>query len=437
MKSRSEYQCIAILGMWAEWQSAIRFLHQQGVPQDRIVLLDRNPVIDYPWYRQQTGKDYVNDLSDYDLIVKSPGISPYDNPLVDYRDRIVTTTQLFFDHYVGHTIAISGTKGKSTLTTVMYQTLSHAGLDCHIAGNIGIPLLDLLTQQINRPDHRLVVELSSYMLDHLEFKPDIGILVNIYPDHLDRHHGLQPYIDAKFRLVDQAQTVILSGQVCQTYPDRVQHLQYISFGDRQESDYYFAHPARHHGSVKLGDARQYRLHGDYIYANMGSIRAVCDCLSIDPHHLHEVLLKFDGLPHRMQYLGLIHGIHRYDDAISTTPESTLVACQHLGDRLHTILLWGSDRWYDFSVLVDRIAQSQIGTIILFPDTGAHISLLLTQIDRHYQILYTDNMEQAVQFAYNHTPADHICLLSTASPSYRCWANFEEKGDRFQQAIAML
>lgn len=88
-------------------------------------------------------------------------------------------------------------------------------------------------------------------------------------------------------------------------------------------------------------------------------------------------------------------------------------------------------------MVDRIAQSQIGTIILFPDTGAQISLLVTQIDRKYQILYTDNMEQAVQFAHKHTPADRVCLLSTASPSYRCRANFEEKGNRFQQAIQTL
>lgn len=280
----------------------------------------------------------MDHLSDYPIIIKSPGISPYDPLLADHRDRIVTTTQLFFDHYRGHTIAISGTKGKSTLTTVMYQTLAHAGLDCHIAGNIGVPLLDLLTQEINHSDHRLIVELSSYMLDHLDFKPDIGILVNIYPDHLDRHHGLNPYIDAKFRLVDQAQTAIISDQICETYPDRVQHLKYIRFGQTQESDYYLDQGSRHHQDIQLGDIHQYHLHGDYIYANMGSIRAVCDCLSIDPQHLHTVLLQFQGLAHRMQYLGLLHGIHRYDDAISTTPESTLVACRHLGDRLHTILL---------------------------------------------------------------------------------------------------
>lgn len=428
------YNHIAILGMGAEWKSALRFLLHQWVSIDCIVLLDHMPIIWYDEYKQLTWSQYMDHLHIYDLIIKSPGISPYTTPLSSYQGTIITTTQLFFDSYKGHTIAISGTKWKSTLTTVLYQTLQHAHIDCHIGGNIGIPLLDMLLWDINHTDHRLVVELSSYMLDWLQFHPDIAILVNIYPDHLDRHGGLEHYIQAKLNIITSATHSLISDQIIHTYLDHIHHLNYISFGSDTSSDYVFSNDHRSHQDSIVWDTSCYHLHGDFIYANMSSILWVCDLLHISYDHLHDVLLWFQWLRHRMQYVGYYDHIYRYDDAISTTPESTLAACIHLWDSLYTIMLGGTDRGYDFDTLLQRIEHSNVSTIILFPDTGAHISLLLSKHHKKYNLIYTSDMSQAVWFARIHTPPDKICLLSTASPSYSCRKNFEEKGDIFQQEI---
>ena len=155
--------------------------------------------------------------------------------------------------------------------------------------------------------------------------------------------------------------------------------------------------------------------------------------------IHKALAKFINLEHRLQFVSQFKGISFYDDAISTTPESTLAALEVFKEKIGTIILGGEDRGYKFSVLAKRLAELKIENFVFFPNSGEKIA---KEIKLAYQkkklvlpkILFTKNMDEAVKFAYQNTKPEHVCLLSTASPSYSLFKDFKEKGNLFQLAI---
>jgi len=189
--------------------------------------------------------------------------------------------------------------------------------------------------------------------------------------------------------------------------------------------------------------------------NISAIVALADILQLPKDLLAQTVKEFQPVRHRLQRVGTFKGITFYDDAISTTPDSTIAALDALGDEVETIFLGGLDRGYDFMPLVERIKKSQIKTLVFFPESGEKISSLLTtpssdtsetcpdpsgtppRSSANLLSLHSSSMEEAVQFAYAHTSPGKICLLSTASPSYTVWKNFEEKGDLFQHWVFQL
>jgi len=171
--------------------------------------------------------------------------------------------------------------------------------------------------------------------------------------------------------------------------------------------------------------------GDHNKENIQAALTAADLFHISKDDIIKALKTFKPLLHRLENVGTFHDITFYDDAISTTPESTIAALQTL-KNVGTLFLGGEDRGYDFSVLVNTIAEKGIQNIVLFPDSGEKIRILLKSKSGYLpQICETKDMEAAVQFAFTHTKKKSICLLSTASPSYSVWKNFEEKGDLFK------
>lgn len=150
------------------------------------------------------GDKYLDKLNTFDVIVKTPGISLYHDKIYPYRDKITSQAQLFFDYYQGKIIAVSGTKGKSTTATLIYETLKHANKNVQLIGNIGNPVLDYLDNDHpeSQKDEYVVFEVSSYMLEGLRKNNYISILLNIYSDHIDWHKGFENYKDAKINILN-------------------------------------------------------------------------------------------------------------------------------------------------------------------------------------------------------------------------------------------
>lgn len=169
--------------------------------------------------------------------------------------------------------------------------------------------------------------------------------------------------------------------------------------------------------------------------NIDAATAVAKIFDISDEIIKNAVRNFQPLPHRLQFVGKFKDILFYDDAISTTPESTVCAINSFL-KIGTIFLGGLDRGYDFNELSKIIIDKKIPNIVLFPDSGEKIFNLLKKV-AGIKFLKTKSMEEAISFAYKNTPANTVCLLSTASPSYSLWKNFEEKGNQFQLFVKKL
>jgi len=263
-------------------------------------------------------------------------------------------------------------------------------------------MLEILLKKVN-PDEIFVIELSSYMLDDIEYSPNIALLLNLFPEHMDYHGGVENYYSAKKNI----------------------------FKFQKPGDLAIKPPFTEKIPLKNSEISLLGTH------NLENIRAaikIARFFKISDSAIKKAIKNFKSLPHRLEFIGTFKGIKFYDDAISTTPESTIMAIKTLKD-VDTIFLGGEDRGYDFRELEKTLKIYKIKNIVLFPESGSRI----LKSRKDFNILETRSMKEAVNFAFKNTLKGKICLLSTASPSYSVWKNFEEKGDLFQELVksAML
>ncbi len=340
--------------------------------------------------------------SNFDIAIKTPGIKK-ESVTIPYT----TPTNIFFAKVLDKNllIGVTGSKGKSTTSSLIYHILKTAGRDVQLLGNIGTPMLGALLKPV--PKNRIfVLELSSFQLDDIAFSPDIAVITNLFPEHMDFHGGLENYYNAKKNI--------------------------ITF---QKENNYFIHNEKtsawlknYKGKSVLFSQKKFEsnLIGQHNQSNIGAAVAVAEILNIPQETIKKAVKSFKGLKHRLQNVGTFKGITFYDDAISTTPDSTIMAIRALSN-IGTIFLGGQDRGYNFNNLEKIIKQYNIKNVVLFPDSGNKI----IKNKKGLNILKTKSMKEAVAFAYKNTPKGHICLLSCASPSYSLWKNFEEKGEQFK------
>lgn len=367
---------------------------------------------------QHDGPDYLNDQSNYDLAIRSPGVN---KKLITIPST--TPVNLFFQLVQGKTIGVTGTKGKSTTASLIAHVLQQSGQKAHLAGNIGVPVLTALSE-FNTPEDIWVLELSSYMLDDVQFSPDMAVVINLYPEHLDYHGSVDAYYNAKKNIVLKMHE---SGVFVynQEFPEL-----------KQWAEETKARCIPYQQNSHFLQQKNFKtlLKGAHNQANIQAVYTLVQQLDITDEQFGSALETFQPLRHRLQTVGTFHTITFVDDAISTTPESTLAALEAV-KPVGSLFLGGLDRGYEFSALVDQIIQLNIQTIVFFPDSGRKILGMLKE--RQFtpaHLLETSSMEEAVRFMFEHTPAGTVCLLSTASPSYSVWKNFEEKGDDFQKWV---
>ncbi len=343
---------------------------------------------------QTEGKDYLERQKDFDMAVKTPGI-PRRLVTVPYT----TATNTFFSRVQNLIIGVTGSKGKSTTASLIAAMLKAGGKKVELLGNIGKPMLEALLSPIN-PEIIFVLELSSQQLEDMKVSPPVAVLTSLFPEHMDYHGSVEAYYEAKMNIAKF----------------------------QEPSDVFIREP----DNIPVPDG-ELPLLGEHNRHNLGLAVAVARYFSVADDQIAEAIKSFKPLPHRQEFLGEFRGIRFYDNASSTTPESTIAALKALSE-VETIFLGGLDRGYNFQGLASEIQSRQIGNAVLFPDTGARIKPLLPA---HIRVLETESMEEAVKFAYAHTSAGKTVLLSAASPSYSVWANFNEQGDEFKKWVKAL
>ena len=404
---------ILILGFGKEGKDTFSFLRKLfpkkiiGIADksDKIRKLDKKA-------RMFLGKNYLKSLKNYDVIIKSPGI-PFKILPKSQLQKIITPTEIFFNNCPGKIVGVTGTKGKSTTTSLIYKILKNGGVKAYLVGNIGKPVLSLLPSATAKAVY--VYELSSHQLCSLKKSPQVAVFLNIYPEHLDYYNNFKEYANAKANITRY-----------QTKND------YLIFNSKDKLVKGFAKKSR---------AKKILVKGSYYELNKNAARAVGRIFKIPRKTIEKAVRDFNHLPHRLEYVGTFKGIIFYNDALSTIPEATIAAVDFLGDKVETIFLGGFDRGLDFKNLVKRLLKSKVKNLILFPVTGANIwREVVKQTNNNFSKLprafLVQNMRDAVKLAYQHTSRGKICLLSAASASFSIFKDYKEKGNLFKKYIKL-
>ena len=424
IKDIKNKKSIWILWFGREGKSTLRFL--QKIWFKDITVLDKSPIEKLDWnIKKITWERYLDFLKDFDLIIKTPWISLYDKKIFPYKEKIISQTQIFFENYKGKTIWITATKGKSTIATLAYKTLQKASYKVKLVWNIGKPVLDEIEPNKDSYDY-VIYELSSYMLEDFKPKTFISILWSIYRDHLDWHLNFSNYKKAKLNILKNSKLSLVNISLAEELEKKP--LTYFFWNGWK---YSFASWKFFIENKQVFDDKEIKLKWEHNMINICSVVWVCDLLWVDKKYLINELKNFKWLKHRLENIWTYNSIIFIDDAISTTPESTIDAIKTFGEEIWTILLWWADRWYDFSDLVNNLERYKIKNIVLFGETGKNISKLL---DNSYNKITTKSMKEAIKFAFKNTKKSKICLLSSASPSYGLWKNFEDKARDFRSEV---
>jgi UDP-N-acetylmuramoyl-L-alanine---L-glutamate ligase len=316
-------------------------------------------------------------LKKYDVVIKSPGIPAR---LVRH-DHIISATNIFFAECPAPIIGITGTKGKSTTASMLYDVLSQK-YKTWLVGNIGKPALDVI-DRITSND-LVVYELSSFQLEHLKQSPHIAILLNLYAEHLDHHGSFGAYKKAK------------------------EHI----YKYQTEQDI-LVYNASLNPKTK---AKKISFNGNSIEA----VRIIAKLYHVD---WNKAIKNFTSLPHRLERVGTYRGITFYNDSLATIPEAVIFALEKLGQDVHTVILGG----YDRGVPMKKLRPSLRGkTRILLPTTGKKFA------QEHYY--FAKNMKEAVRLGYEHTPKGKICLLSPAASSFNMFTDYRDRGDQFKKFV---
>jgi UDP-N-acetylmuramoyl-L-alanine---L-glutamate ligase len=419
---------VCILGFGKEGQAMLHALESHA-PSARVTIADRNASLTAPEsmlaIELQTGPGYLRDLHRFDTVIKSPGIPP--KAEIDAaKDTLTSGTQIFLDTIAESgaiVIGVTGSKGKSTTSTLIYALLTTGGKEAFLIGNIGEPSIAHVDDA--KAGTIFVLEMSSYQLMDLTRSPQVAVVTSFFPEHLDYHGSLEAYKEAKKHIARFQK------------PEDVVFFNAKSPGATEialEGEGKKAGCSDEDAPVNIEETK---LLGRHNLSNIALACAVATHFGVPKKTQLKVLKDFRGLPHRLQSLGIHHGIEWIDDAISTTPDSAIAALDALGDRVTTIILGGQDRGVPFETLGKRIAVSSIRTVILFPGSGPRIREAISEAKADVCFHDSPTMEDAVKTAKKKTPEGSICLLSTASPSYGMFKNFEEKGGRFRECVEKM
>ena len=422
---------IAILWYGKEWKSTLNFLLRHNVASTDITVLDGKNINDLPeWVNCVSWENYLKNLADFDLIFKSAWI-PYYPEIQAVQEKTFTQVQFFFDHYEWKVIALTASKWKTTMTSLTNHLLQTAWYDTKLVWNIWTAVLDEIDFETKHDF--VVIELSSFMLETLKKKNFCSILWAIFPVHLDWHGNMENYTRAKFNIINWSEHTIVYEKTLNDYDlkNKFSEKDLIKYGKSSEytwNDEYFMSKW-----IEVFPLSDINLIWEHNLQNISAIVALANLLWISDEVLHKAIQTFEAVRHRLQLVWNFKWIDFYDDAIATTPDSTMAAMNAIWDRLETIFLgWIEWFWFDFPTLVERVKNSNVKNIVFFPDSWEKIAEMLWE--EWYNTLHTRDMKEAVKFAYDYTSKWKVCLLSTASPSFSCWKNFEEKWDLFQQYV---
>ncbi|WP_158881867.1 UDP-N-acetylmuramoyl-L-alanine--D-glutamate ligase [Rhodanobacter sp. L36] len=371
----------------------------------------------------------ANALRRFDIVVKSPGISAYKPALLEAQShgvKITSGTALWFGEKPDErVVAVTGTKGKSTTSALIAHLARALGVRTALAGNIGMPMLELLDQQAEL----WVIELSSFQTGEAGSLA-LGVITSLYEEHLDWHGSRERYVTDKLRLADVSRALLVNALQSALVERTAGHSQRLLFG--QVDGWHVADGWIHRGTRAIFQIERLAAPGAHNALNACAALAALEAIGLDALGAAHSLATFLPLPHRLQPLGDRDGWDWVNDSISTTPLATLAALESLHGRAVTVLVGGHDRGLDWSPFVDAMSVTPPHAIVCMGSNGARIESALRAAQVRCPVTRVDDLGAAVATAKIQTPADGVILLSPGAPSFDQFRDYAERGRRFAE-----
>ncbi len=452
-----ENKKILILGFGVEGKASYRFLREY-FPKMKIYIADKREVdkendkdlyvnskIDFFSDLENdlveifTGINYLDEIilkdkrDKYDIVLKTPGLSLKGADIKDFENKIYTSIDLLLRFFNILTIGITGTKGKSTTSTIIYNMFKDLEKDVYLLGNIGIPVFDKIAEL--KEDSIVVLELSSHQLQFMKYTTKVAILINIYPEHLDHYNSYNEYIEAKYNIFRNEKNMK------EIYPDFKQIQLYGQETDAMKDQNY---PYNEEAICLDIEKLEYndifkklnlKIKGRHNLQNALFALVLADILGLDINKSIISVENFKGLAHRLEYINTINNVDYYNDSIATIPEATISAINTLKET-KTLIIGGLNRKLDYTILINFLNNIYdnkdylLENIILLPYTG-HV--LDKDIREEYNKYKVKDVTEAAILAVEITK-EGVCLLSPAAASYGFYKNFEERGNIFKDKI---
>lgn len=438
------YTNILILGLAKSGTASAKILLEHGM---RVRINDMNSEDENIQQLREMGADIIvgshplSVLDGMEIVVKNPGI-PYDNPIVKEAEKrnipIVTEIELAYYLTNGDIIGITGSNGKTTTTTLIYEMLAESKKPVKLGGNIGIAASE--TARETKKGEWLVLELSSFQLQGIErFKPKISVLINLFEAHLDYHKTFENYTNAKFNIVknqtetdyfvynydDESIVNELAAVKAKLVPFSVRHRLEDGAWATEESIYF--------KNEKVMDRKDIVLVGEHNLENILAAVAAVKLSGGTNEGIQTVLKKFSGVKHRLQFVDKVNGRLFYNDSKATNMLATQKALRSFQQPV-ILLAGGLDRGNEFTDLLPYLKH--VKGMVVFGETKDKLIKLAKEADIEH-VKSVKNVREAVGEAYAFSEEGDVILLSPACASWDQYRTFEERGDMFIQAVHKL
>lgn len=402
---------VAILGYGIEGQDAEKYLKSQGA---EITVLDK-----------KFDENYLNDLSKFDIIVRSPGVYRFLPEIVEAEKNGVEITspiKIFFEECQGKIIGVTGTKGKGTTSTLIYEILKADNRDAFLSGNIGKPYLELLPKITN--NSWVVMEISSFQLIDLDRSPHISVVLNITLDHMDWHKDREEYVNAKKNIVSHQKSddfaVINSEYETPKSFEGMGKGKLIEFSKQ---------------SLGSKFKKDLLLRGEHNLENIAAAVTVAKVIGIDENIISNVVKNFKGLEHRLELVDTVNDITFYNDSFATGPQPTIAAINSFTES-ETVILGGSDKGLDYKELREEIEKNEnVKNLILIGDIGEKIGQGIQ--NKNIISLGKTSMIRIIEESFKVTPKGGVVILSPAAASFDMFKNYKDRGLQFKNAVEKI
>ena len=445
---------VAVIGLGVSNIPLIEYLHKLNskvtvFDKRNMEEIDKNVIEKITEYSMEFsfGQEYLNRLMGFDIIFRSPSCR-IDLPELEAEQKrgaiITSEIEMLLELCPGTVIGITGSDGKTTTTSLIYEILKEAGYNCYLGGNIGIPLFTKIEEM--KPEDKVVLELSSFQLMGMKISPKISVITNITPNHLDIHKSYDEYIEAKkniFKYQDNNGLLVINydNDITREFIKEAKG-NVIYFSSKAKLDDGFILD----GNIIKQSKNKVRKHilntSDVILRGKHNFENICTALAatstlVDTETAVKAICKFKGVEHRLEFVREINGAKWYNDSIGSSPTRTIAGLNSFDENI-ILIAGGYDKHLDYTPMAKPVVD-KVGVLVLVGQTSEKIyNAVKKELNGKYlEIHMCKTLEEAVNEAYKVAKRNDVVLFSPASASFDMFKNFDERGKKFKEIVNNL